>query len=628
MQRAITKKLPSSQDFFDEHGINADDLENARITAHVNVLKRLVSCVIRENLIEDAEEFLAESLSTNKHLEDPLKFLDFIKPKIKNNLSKFDGYANLSVRDIEAVLDSFDLRWERFKFEIECTVKNDIPHVAYREKLDDKLIQLCAQASYKSLYELVLNSDDSLRFLEQWSAMGHPYHPCYKSKLGMDAAEIINYSPEFNQKVQLVVAALHKDIALIQGSTERVDAAAYRVYFKENFEDVFMDWSRALLDKGLDPVDYIPMPIHPWQAEHAIVHKLPLLIEHAYLIIFNDVYLPSYAAVSLRTMIPDLGAKQKLKPHLKLPVTAQMTSVIRYISPSKIYNSTILSKLVRDILKTENNFNETLYFLDEELSVSLDNLKPEYCDETDAGKELTKGQYVHYDKEHTAEERKRHLSVTYRENPLKYQDEGQLIVPLTALFMNSPISKKPFLLEIMEGSALEYFKDYVSLVVRGPLQAYLKYGISLECHQQNSCLVFEAAKPVKLLLRDTGGLEIITPRLSARGYSPDLHPDTNICFSDTFPRKQLIHGLFNSHLVELIKIISKHYQIDSKVLYQELAKIVHEELLKAKTYMNEDDWLEEKKAFFEDDWEIKTLFLMRIVNSKEIFLKAENPLKS
>lgn len=683
MQGTLPTQLLSVQDFFQEHKISEDDISNAKVIVNSNVLKRLLACLFKENLIQDVGNFLAiadyskqdTELSIAKYgskdfdelinpynlekcivaillkpqvkvIKDPLELLDFIQGDVKENLSNLNEYGNLSRNDIKNIVDSFEERWLQFREEINCTIANDLPHVAYRAKLNEKIIESGRKFSCDSLYKLITAKESStfindivssnlLTFLEQWSAFGHPYHPCYKSKLGMSDDEIINYSPEFNEKVNLVLAALHKNLSLIQSSKEEVDCSKYVLWFKKYFEDIYLKWEEQLRKKGLEPKNYIPILVHPWQADHVINHKLPGLLKTQDLVVLKDTILPSYAAVSLRTMIPVNSSKEpnKFKPHIKLPVTAQMTSVIRYISPSKIYNSTILSKLLRDILRKENHFDNTLYFLDEEVTVSLDNLNPETCYETEEGKALTKGQYVHYDQNLQAEERKRHLSVTYRENPYNYQTDGQLIVPLTALFINSPISKKSFFLEILDNHEfqkdklsliVDYFRDYAKLMTHGVLQMYLKYGISLECHQQNLCLLFEENKPVKILLRDTGGLEIISKRLEKAYCMPDLHSDTNICFQDTFPRKQLIHGLFYSHLIEIIKVISRHYDISSNELYSELAKIVEDELNQSKAFMEECDWKQEKEAFMEEDWDVKTLLLMRIVNAKEIFAKCKN----
>ena len=41
---------------------------------------------------------------------------------------------------------------------------------------------------------------------------GHPYHPCYKSRVGFSLQDNVRYGVEFAQPIALVWLAVHQDI--------------------------------------------------------------------------------------------------------------------------------------------------------------------------------------------------------------------------------------------------------------------------------------------------------------------------------------------------------------------------------------------------------------------------------
>lgn len=51
--------------------------------------------------------------------------------------------------------------------------------------------------------------------LEQWGTLGHPWHPNYKTKLGLTASQVIELSPEFEAKIPVVLCALCSVLCIV-----------------------------------------------------------------------------------------------------------------------------------------------------------------------------------------------------------------------------------------------------------------------------------------------------------------------------------------------------------------------------------------------------------------------------
>jgi len=384
----------------------------------------------------------------------------------------------------------------------------------------------------------------------------------------------------------------------------------YKHWFSQHYPETYAQANKELTKLGFNPGQYSLIPVHPWQADHVLGQWFDHLVKSQKIIFLNSSQILSSASVSFRTMMP-------LAPNsfdIKLPITLQLTSVLRYISPAKLYNSVCLSKLVKDIFKQENNFDNTIDFLNENVCVTL---------------KVNEALKI-------SEISTRHLSAIYREKPINYLKEDEIGIPLTALLLNSPIGSKPILIEIieehnliknqnLETSAREFFQDYACKIIKGPLGIYLKYGVNLECHQQNTIVVFKEGFVQRLIVRDGNGIDIHKPSFDKTGINLNLHPKTNQYYQDRSLRNHLIHCLFRSHLAEIINILSTYYQISARVFWSDLYAIVETEMDKYKGCLPESELTIEKDAILNNNWSYKALMLMRIAETKEIFITGENP---
>ena len=99
--------------------------------------------------------------------------------------------------------------------------------------------------------------------LEQWGTLGHPWHPNYKTKLGLSAAQVIAFSPEFEASFPIVLCALHRQYAHVEALEGTAD---YRDWWQGHFPQAAEQLQHHLQQLGLNAKDYLPLPSHPWQA--------------------------------------------------------------------------------------------------------------------------------------------------------------------------------------------------------------------------------------------------------------------------------------------------------------------------------------------------------------------------
>ena len=440
-------------------------------------------------------------------------------------------------------------------------------------------------------------------FLEQWASQGHPHHPCNKTKLGFSQQEVLSYSPEFSPTVTVIMAAIHKHISKCE--MENPDLS-YQQWFRQQFPALHTAWKNELQNISLDHKDYLPLFIHPWQANHIIKKLFNDELKSNNLILLENVVLNTQPSLSFRTLYP-LDPNQL---QLKLPVSIQATSAMRTVSPASVHNSPQISGVIRKILSVETKIANKLVVLLDSVGLRINKGNPD----TD-----------------------KQLSILYRDNMNHITNEKETAVVTAALFQQSPINTCPLLIEMVDSlkthiTVIDYFHLFSKNLIAPYLTLYLKYGIGLEAHQQNTFIVFSNNFPIKSVYRDLGGIRIHSPTLSKRGYSLQAFPNSATITNNLAEvRNKVIHTLFQSILGESIIHLSLHYSIPETELWH----IVYENVISTMTQLESEGACHhvplevEKKAIINDDWPIKSLLTMRLNNtySTYIYNKTDNPLK-
>ncbi len=497
-------------------------------------------------------------------------------------------------------------KWQHFVEEISNHIENDALSLWSMDLWNKVIVEQVTKTKHQSLIEWLLQSEFSHEidlFFEQWIAEGHPYHPCAKTKLGLTRFEALKYSPEFHQETNLSIAAIHQSLVQI----EQCEQSDYKIWFANHFADINNEWQQACIKQQLNPADYAPIPIHPWQEQHTIKQKFAHLLEKKLLVIFSHIKLSSKPTLSFRTVIP---SNTNLSPHIKLPVAVQTTSAVRTVSPNSTENGPKISKILQNILEKEKHFAGSLNIMREQFGLHV-NIMPE--------------------------DDKRHLSCLYRENARKYIANKQLGIVVAALFEISPVSQVPLIIELMQlanatdqqQAIIHYFREYTQMVLQSFLTLYLRYGIALEGHQQNTLAVFEKGKLHHLIARDFGGVRIHLPTLKASGYTLAPYPNSaTIVDQRSEARKKCLHTTYQYHLGELIHTLATHFNLDESLFWQEVAAITIAIFNANKQQMDPSAWQQDYDAILKNEWDFKALLRMRLADTSHqyIYVKIPNPL--
>jgi siderophore synthetase component len=435
-----------------------------------------------------------------------------------------------------------DEQLERFETELAESVANLAlarlaARVLGRETGDSALV--------RGAFEGDLPGPDPTTFLERVAAIEErPTNPSAKIRRGMSAVESFVYAPEFTDRVDLRFVALPEE-RILQASAR--DEPPLTDLLFSRFDGLEAAVRRSL-PAGATLADHVVLPVHPWQFHHT----LPSLGIDAEGVPIDGYTTAAAPLLNLRTVVPypDPGTPGT-RPHLKLPIDVQKTSSVRTIPPVAIVDGPRLTDVLRDVAAREGF--ESLGFLYEPAAACY---RPEGPFDWEG-------------------EDSRSLGVLVRTNPHDHPsvDEGSIPITAASLLATPPGRDRPVVCGLLDrfagASGLDdrtpaaFFDAYLEVLLPEQLLLLSKYGIALDMHLQNVCLVFDDdAVPTATLFRDFGGIRLLADRLAARGVGLELAPDSPVAAGESMVYRNVLHSTLQTHVGELVRLLVRHTDLD------------------------------------------------------------------
>lgn len=484
--------------------------------------------------------------------------------------------------------------------ELDNSTANDALCLHYRRQWAGELNGAIRASGHSGLIAMLMQApphqlaNPSL-LLEQWGTLGHPWHPGYKTKVGLTAQEVMSLSPEFRAELALPLAALKAEKAHVATADDGVD---YRTWFGTTFPLQMQAWEAALRERGHDPRAWLPLPVHPYQAERLLPEKFAAEIAQGDLLMLPQVQMRATPTMSFRTVVPEGAAGL---PHVKLPVSLRLTSVQRTVSPKSAVMGPRLTRMLARMVADEGGFGGKLAIVGEDIG-------------------------VHYIDPQGDDDRARHLSVLFRSNPMRQRSEALFPVPAGTLFADSPVDGRALVTELVALScgdhadgALQFFAHYADTVLGAVLGPYLLYGIAFEAHQQNSFIMIDhAGKPVRLLARDFGDLRVHGPSLRRTALTLDVfRPGHNVFETDGPVRDKLLHATMLCHLSELGLLLARSYRFAEDRSWDVLREAAIAAFARLRERTEPGRWHAERHAVLAAAWPAKAFLKMRLSDTSD-----------
>ncbi|WP_320197012.1 IucA/IucC family protein (plasmid) [Agrobacterium rosae] len=413
--------------------------------------------------------------------------------------------------------DTISIIIERLEANASDEGRRDLLSRAHSSRM---LVEAALQDRQADLEKLV-GEDVSFIEAEQGLIAGHGIHPCPKSRDGMTEEEGKRYSPEFAASFLLRWFAVTRDIyhAGHSNGSPSVDAWLNAV------EAETLGVLRSQLPEG----DFAFLPVHPWQADAMLKDAdVAALVSSGKIVDCGEAGKRWFPTSSVRTLYrPDAPFM------LKLSLGIGITNSVRI-------------NLARELLRGDDMYRFRASALGNALATDYPGLNfmpdPAYIG-VSVGGEVNDG-----------------LSVSMRENPFHGAEVGRNVTLLAALCEHLPergsrlgvLIRKRADIEnrSVEAVAEDWFARFLSVFVTPVFALYLRHGIAIEAHQQNTLLEIAEGYPVAAFYRDNqgffhherahGALNAAIPGIGERSES--------VFGEDAVDERVLYYGLINSTL--------------------------------------------------------------------------------
>lgn len=382
---------------------------------------------------------------------------------------------------------------------------------------------------------------------EQSLLFGHLTHPTPKSRQGILDWKSAMYSPELKGECQLHYFRAHKSI--VNEKSLLLDSTT--VILKEELRNDEMV-SKEFILKYCNKDEYSLIPIHPLQAEW-LLHQSYVQdwIDQGVLEYIGPAGKYYMATSSLRTLYhPD--SKYMLKFSFPVKVTNSMRINKLKELESGLEGKEMLNTAIGEVLEKFPGFD----FICDPAFITLN-----------------------YGTQESG------FEVIIRENPF-YSEHVNDATLIAGLVQDAIPGERTRLSNIIhqladiegrscEEVSLEWFRRYMNISLKPMVWMYLRYGVALEAHQQNSVVQLKGGYPVKYYFRDNQGFyfcnsmkEILNNELAGIGER------TGNLYDDYIVDERFRYYLIFNHMFGLINGFGTAGLIKEEILLSELRSVL------------------------------------------------------
>ena len=379
-----------------------------------------------------------------------------------------------------------------------------------------------------------------------------PFHPTAQAKVGWSEADYCLYSTELTPGFGLRWVALRRDYLLSSSAVAKNAIADFLLDEQERIE-----LEKAFEQAGISELDYLALPVHPWQQKHILPQIFAAEIAARICILLEVETGKYFPTSSLRTL-----TSQKDGVNVKLPLSLYSLGALRVLPTRYFINGEKGQDLLEQIVDREPKLQDSVYL----------------CDET-------KWWSFHAPENDLFDTKPGHLACLIRQYPLDSLPEENILIPMSALAVNNyHDNRNPIFAQWLNirgedcrssASILNLFGHIAYEFTKTALM-FARYGAMPEIHGQNVLLVLEDGVIKGFLLRDHDTVRICPDwmeqaELERPGYL--LKPNTPNTLVNETPAEFLAYFqtlAIEVNLYSIIDALSNAYDIEEVELWQVL----------------------------------------------------------
>ncbi|WP_046731605.1 IucA/IucC family protein [Streptomyces humi] len=303
--------------------------------------------------------------------------------------------------------------------------------------------------------------------IETGMTEGHPCFVANNGRLGFGVHEYLSYAPETASPVRLVWLAAHRSRAAFTAGV----GIEYESFVREELGEATVDRFHGVLrDRGLDPADYLLVPVHPWQWWNKLTVTFAAEVARDHLVCLgegDDEYL---AQQSIRTFF---NRSHPEKHYVKTALSVLNMGFMRGLSAAYMEATPAINDWLAQLIDNDPVLKSTgLSIIRERAAVGYRHL--EYEKATD--------RYSPY---------RKMLAALWRESPVPALQEGESLATMASL-LHVDHEGASFAAALVEQSGLtpkEWLRAYLRAYLTPLLHCFYAYDLVFMPHGENVILV-------------------------------------------------------------------------------------------------------------------------------------------
>ncbi|MFJ2947628.1 IucA/IucC family protein [Streptomyces sp. NPDC087226] len=305
--------------------------------------------------------------------------------------------------------------------------------------------------------------------IETGMTEGHPCFVANNGRLGFGVHEYLSYAPETAHPVKLVWLAAHRSRAAFTAGA----GIAYESFIRQELgEETVEGFHGVLRERGLDPGDYLLIPVHPWQWWNKLSVTFAAEVARGHLVCLgegDDEYL---AQQSIRTFF---NTSHPEKHYVKTALSVLNMGFMRGLSAAYMEATPAINDWLARLIDGDPVLRATgLSIIRERAAVGYRHL--EYEQATD--------RYSPY---------RKMLAALWRESPVPSLKDGESLATMASL-VHVDHEGKSFAGALIEQSGLapaEWLRHYLRAYYVPLLHSFYAYDLVYMPHGENVILVLE-----------------------------------------------------------------------------------------------------------------------------------------
>ncbi|MFF5402197.1 IucA/IucC family protein [Streptomyces misionensis] len=336
----------------------------------------------------------------------------------------------------------------------------------YLEEISSTLAGTCYKLTKPRVTAAELAAS-GFQAIETGMTEGHPCFVANNGRLGFGVDEYLSYAPETAHPIRLVWLAAHRSRAAFTAGA----GIEYEGFVRGELGAATVErFHRTLTARGLDPADYLFLPVHPWQWWNKLSVTFAAEIARRHLVCLgegDDEYL---AQQSIRTFF---NTSDPHKHYVKTALSVLNMGFMRGLSAAYMEATPAINDWLARLIEDDPVLKGTgLTIIRERAAVGYRHL--EYERATDRHSPYRKM-----------------LAALWRESPVPSLDDGESLATMASL-LHVDHEGASFAGALIERSGLapaDWLAAYLRAYYVPLLHSFYAYGLAFMPHGENTILV-------------------------------------------------------------------------------------------------------------------------------------------